>query len=84
MASCLLEPAATDGVGAMSMTVTSGIVDIIRGEYQEMPELRLTPAQAARLWNLDISVVRVVLDDLVRSGFLSRWPNGQYGRTGAR
>ena len=29
------------------------ILERVRGEFNEMPGLRLTPEQAARLWDLD-------------------------------
>jgi hypothetical protein len=47
----------------------------IRGEYQEMPGMRLTLAQAARLFDLDPTDCASVLTTLVRDGAL--WTNGQ-------
>lgn len=44
----------------------------IRGEYLEMPGLRLTHRQAQRLWALDAAMCRHALDMLVESGFLRR------------
>jgi hypothetical protein len=52
----------------------------IRGEYREMPGMRLTPAQIERLSGVEISVCRLVLDDLVRAQFLSVRPDGTYAR----
>jgi DNA-binding IclR family transcriptional regulator len=52
----------------------------IRGEYLEMPGLRLTPAQARRLWGLDVSECERLLDALVRARFLRRTPDGAYQR----
>ena len=47
----------------------------IRAEYYEMPGMRLTAPQAARLFNLElVSCVRV-LDALVSDGIL--WTNGR-------
>ena len=40
------------------------------GEYLEMPGLRLTLAQAARLWNVDAATSARVLGELVDSMFL--------------
>ena len=51
-----------------------------RGEYLEMPGLRLTVAQAARLWALDPLMSAQVLDDLARTGFLVRSRDGAYLR----
>jgi hypothetical protein len=48
------------------------LLERVRGEFLEMPGLRLTPAQAARLWHLDTSVCEQVIDRLVRTSFL-RW-----------
>jgi hypothetical protein len=52
----------------------------IRGEYLEMPGLRLTSAQAQRLWGLDAQTCSAVLDDLVGSKFLARSNDGKYMR----
>jgi CheY-like chemotaxis protein len=42
----------------------------IRGEYSEMPGLTLTIAQASRLWRLEPSLCKPLLDRLVAEGFL--------------
>ena len=47
----------------------------IQSEYQEMPGLRLTVAQASRLFNLQVSRCSEVLEALVREGVL--WTNGR-------
>ena len=52
----------------------------VRGEYLEMPGLRLTLAQAARLWNLDCTTCRKVLHVLTHDGFLVQSDTGTYGR----
>jgi hypothetical protein len=52
----------------------------IRGEYREMPGMRLTLAQVERLSGVEISVCRLVLDDLVGTQFLSVRPDGSYAR----
>jgi hypothetical protein len=52
----------------------------IRAEYLEMPGLRLTPAQAARLFGLDHDTCGRVLRDLVETSFLSARPDGSYAR----
>ena len=51
------------------------IVERVRGEFIEMPGLQLTMAQAARLWGLDLTACRNVVDVLVESAFL-RWTAG--------
>ena len=54
------------------------IVVRIRGEYREMPDLRLTVAQACRLWQLDAAVCAQVLEYLVDTGFLAQTPEGAF------
>ena len=46
------------------------LVARIRGEYQEMPGLRLTMAQACRLWQIDRDLCDQALQRLVGEGFL--------------
>ena len=48
----------------------------VRGEYFEMPGLRLTFAQACRLWQVDVSTCETLLDQLVREGFLCKTNDG--------
>ena len=52
----------------------------IQREYREMPGLRLTQAQAQRLWDLDRTTCRAVLATLTERGFLKRTPAGTYIR----
>jgi hypothetical protein len=44
----------------------------IQAEYSEMPGLRLTIPQAARLWNVDQQRCEQALDSLAEDGFLLR------------
>jgi hypothetical protein len=46
------------------------IVDRVRGEFMEMPDLELTIPQAIRLWSLGADDCRYVIDALVDGGFL--------------
>jgi hypothetical protein len=50
----------------------------IRGEYSEMPGLRLTARQACRLWHLDEATCVVVLEELVGERFLYRQYDDTY------
>jgi hypothetical protein len=50
----------------------------IRGEYAEMPGLRLTVDQACRLFQLDKVTCLLLLDQLVAEGALSRRDDGMY------
>jgi len=55
----------------------------VQSEYHEMPGLRLTEAQARRLWNVDENTCGVVLSTLATRGFLKRTPDGTYIRASA-
>lgn len=52
----------------------------IRGEFLEMPGLRLAPAQAARLWAMDRETSERALRTLVDAGFLWQTPEGLFLR----
>ena len=52
----------------------------VRGEFLEMPGLRLTAPQAARLWALDHATSMHLLESLTATGFLSRTGDGRYLR----
>jgi hypothetical protein len=58
------------------------ILHRIRGEYLEMPGLRLTEAQARRLWGLDGPRCADVLAALTETRFLHRREDGTYVRAG--
>ena len=61
------------------------VLQRIQGEYVEMPGLRLTSAQAQRLWGLDREVCDAILGALVDARFLSRTRDGAFIRLdGAR
>ncbi len=53
----------------------------VQGEYIEMPGLRLTTAQAQRLWGLDRSVCDTLLGALVDTKFLFRTRDGAFVRS---
>lgn len=52
----------------------------IRSEYREMPGLKLTEAQARRLWGLDGDTCSLVLSELLEQRFLKYTPRGTYVR----
>lgn len=56
------------------MTSSDIVIRRIREEFREMPGLRLTPAQATRLWGLDLETCHAAIDQLVAAAFL-RWTN---------
>jgi DNA-binding IclR family transcriptional regulator len=53
-------------------------LQLIRGEFQEVPDLRVTLEQAAVLWNLEPRDLELILDTFVDAGFLRRSPAGSY------
>jgi hypothetical protein len=57
------------------------LAERVRGEYLEMPGLRLTTVQACRLWGLDEAQCQAVLRTLIDSGFLVRTADGAFART---
>ena len=57
------------------------VLQRIQGEYAEMPGLRLTPAQAQRLWGLDRATCEKLLKVLVNDNFLSVTRDGSFIRT---
>jgi hypothetical protein len=68
---------------AMMMTAShedsiTRLLTRIRGEFLEMPGLRLTSAQAARLWAVDRRTSEWILDGLTTAGFLLRNQDGAY------
>jgi hypothetical protein len=56
------------------------VVSRARADYLEMPGLKLTSAQAARLWTLDSDTCEAVLTTLVAERFLVRTPNASFVR----
>jgi len=58
-------------------TVTTvSVRERVRAEYNEMPGLCLTLAQAARFWQLDQHSCERALEDLVREGYLVKGRSG--------
>jgi hypothetical protein len=55
-------------------------VDRVRGEFEEMPCLRLTLSQAGTLFGLSDHVCERVLGQLESDGFLARTSQGEYVR----
>lgn len=53
----------------------------VQGEYIEMPGLRLTLAQAQRLWGLDRTACDTLLGALVDAKFLFRTRDGAFVRS---
>src|SRR5688572_7640242 len=53
----------------------------VQGEFIEMPGLRLTTAQAQRLWGLDRAACDALLGALVDAKFLFRTRDGAFVRS---
>ena len=61
------------------------VLQRIQGEFVEMPGLRLTTAQAQRLWGLEREVCNALLGALVDAKFLAQTGEGAFVRNeGAR
>jgi len=65
----------------MSGSLVRETLDRIQGEYQQLPGLRLTMAQAQRLWHLDRTMCRAILAALVDARYLSLAPDGTFVRS---
>ena len=59
---------------------TEAMLRRIQGEFFEMPGLRLTAAQARRLWGLDAPTCSALLDALIAARFLFRTSDGAFMR----
>ncbi len=60
---------------------TPQLTDLVtraRAEFREMPGMCLTPAQAARLWQLSPEQAQTLLLELVHAGFLVRLDGVRY------
>ena len=55
----------------------------VRAEFTEMPGLRLTLAQARRLFALRTDICERVLNTLAAAGVVVRAPDGRYSRRDA-
>jgi|SRR4051812_19354753 hypothetical protein len=58
-------------------------VQIVRGEFIEMPCLRLTRTQVMRLWGFDEPMCTMVLNLLLEQRFLDVTADGHYLRGGS-
>ena len=56
------------------------VLQRVQGEFLEMPGLRLTQAQARRLWGLDAASCDALLGALVDAKFLFRTRDGAFMR----
>jgi hypothetical protein len=81
------EPPSLDAPrGAVStdaLRLSRPVLDMIRDEYEEMPDMRLTRLQFRRLWRLQDDVSAAAIAELVANGFLSLDSQGRIQRAGA-
>ena len=63
-----------------SSCVCEDVLRRVRGEFLEMPGMRVTEAQAGRLWNLDAASCQALLIALVEANFLFRTRDGAFMR----
>lgn len=61
-----------------SSLVPDTLIARVRGEFREMPGLRLTFAQACRLWQMDNATCEAILYALITENFLCRTADGAY------
>ena len=57
------------------------VLQRMQGEFVEMPGLRLTEAQARRLWGLESDVCTALLGSLVDARFLVQTRDGAFVRS---
>ena len=71
------------GESRVSSSSSEQMLQRIAGEYREMPGLRLTTAQAQRLFHLDAQSCTELLRQLVQLEFLTCAADGRYVRASA-
>ena len=54
------------------------LVHRLKSEFLEMPGLKLTEAQARRMWGLDAASCSYVLENLVKAHFLFKTRDGGF------
>ena len=68
---------------ANARTPLDNTIDRIKSEYREMPGLHLTFEQMLRLWRLDRSTCRTLVEKLLDAHFLKTTDDGRYIRSDA-
>jgi hypothetical protein len=69
---------------APALVVEDDVLRRARAEYLEMPGLRLTRAQAQRLWGLDPRTCEQLLTALTETRFLARTRDGAFVLSSSR
>jgi hypothetical protein len=60
--------------------VSGTVLDMIREEYDEMPDMRLTRVQFRRLWRLQDDVCAAAIAELTANGYLGVDAHGRIQR----
>jgi hypothetical protein len=76
---CLTSDRQRIGCGEQTGRVVDWL-NVIRGEFDETPDLGITCEEAGQLWGLEVTIVQAILDALVDAGFLRRSSDGVYSR----
>ncbi len=69
---------------APAQSVHDDVLRRARAEYLEMPGLRLTRAQAQRLWGLDTRTCEQLLKALTETRFLAKTRDGSFVLSSSR
>lgn len=59
----------------------SNLLRRVRGEFEEMPDMRLSLDQATRLWSIDRNDCKRILETLTKSHFLEIDARGRYRKS---
>ena len=62
------------------VAIAADWLSIVRGEFMEVPGLRLTRAEFQRMWGLDAPTCDALIGELEDSRFLRRTAQGAYVR----
>src|SRR3974377_2015941 len=67
-----------EGMSPEPQQLHDDVLRRVQGEFLEMPGLRLTEAQARRLWGLEEGLCALLLRKLVEAKFLFRTRDGAF------
>jgi hypothetical protein len=67
-----------DATSLAQTSAEDGLRRRAEAEYLEMPGLKLTAAQASRLWAIDAAASARLLEEMVEAGVLYRARDGAY------
>ena len=76
----MIQPTERPALAKDTRAISDETLRRVRGEFLEMPGLRLTELQARRLWGLDAVTCSALLDALIDAEFLFRTRDGAFMR----